>query len=213
MARRPLAAITASLYSTTTVSATTKPLSAAQRALIDSVLRVDQAGEIGANTIYQGQLAVLGRDPALRPVLEHMRDQEVVHLDAFNRLIPQWRARPSLLTPVWHAAGFAVGAASAALGKEGAMALTDAVETVIGEHYNDQVRKLVAILDEPGNENLERREELLELVETLKKFRDEELDHRTIALEHNAAGAPGAAILKPLLMTGCRAVIEVAKRV
>ncbi|KAL7746204.1 ubiquinone biosynthesis monooxygenase Coq7 [Sorochytrium milnesiophthora] len=105
--------------------------------MIGSMLRVNQAGEIGANWIYKGQLAVLGRDPKTGPMLQHMLDQEVHHLETFNKLIPEFRARPSALYPVWQAAGFVVGVGSALLGKRAAMACTEAVETVIGNHYNE----------------------------------------------------------------------------
>src|SRR5689334_6876549 len=55
---------------------------------IDRMIRVDHAGEYGAIQIYAAQIAVLGPgDPALKKTLEHMREQEYVHLSALNRLI------------------------------------------------------------------------------------------------------------------------------
>lgn len=110
--------------------------------LIKPMIRVDQAGEIGANYIYMGQIAVLGKDKNLRPILQEMWDQEKVHLARFDELIAQHRVRPTLLRPLWEIAGFAVGAGTALMGKEAAMACTEAVETVIGDHYNDQLRTL-----------------------------------------------------------------------
>ncbi len=69
-----------------------------------------------------------------------MWDQEKDHLAAFETMMPQYRVRPTALLPIWHLAGFALGAGSALIGgKEGAMAATVAVESVITEHYNDQV--------------------------------------------------------------------------
>lgn len=115
---------------------------------IKPMIRVDQAGEIGANYIYMGQMAVLGKDKNLRPILQEMWDQEKVHLARFDELIAQHRVRPTLLRPLWEIAGFAVGAGTALMGKEAAMACTEAVETVIGDHYNDQLRKLVQLNDQ-----------------------------------------------------------------
>ncbi|KAJ3370627.1 hypothetical protein GGF31_003941 [Allomyces arbusculus] len=189
-----------------------KKLTREQHQLLDEILRVDQAGEIGANFIYKGQMAVLGRDPKVGPLLHHMWEQEVVHLDKFNALIPQWRARPSLLYPLWEAAGYAVGVGSALLGKEAAMACTEAVETVIGSHYNDQIRALLQLLDEPGSENLERRDEIERLVETLQKFRDDELEHLHTAVEHDAGKAPMHGVFTAVVQGGCKLAIEVAKR-
>src|SRR4051794_16055280 len=90
--------------------------STAEKVLLDRMIRVDQAGEIGANWIYRGQLAVLGRDPSVAPVIQEMWDQEKKHLSKFDELVAHHRVRPTLLRPVWEAAGFALGAGTAFLG-------------------------------------------------------------------------------------------------
>ncbi|VEL15433.1 unnamed protein product [Protopolystoma xenopodis] len=113
------------------------------RALLDKIIRVDHAGEIGANRIYQGQLAILGKTPD-GPTISQMCDQEKVHLATFEELIPKYRVRPTLLRPLWDVCGFALGMGTALLGREAAMACTVAVESVIGDHYNDQIRELMA---------------------------------------------------------------------
>ncbi|KXS09761.1 ubiquinone biosynthesis protein COQ7 [Gonapodya prolifera JEL478] len=170
---------------------------------IDALLRVDHAGEIGANVIYKGQIAVLGRDKAVRPMLQHMLDQEVVHLAEFDSLLAEHRTRPSLLRPLWEATGFTLGAVTAAMGKEAAMACTEAVETVIGEHYNDQIRDLLERGDPKD----------AQLIATLKRFRDEELEHKDIAVENDSQQAPFYTALSTVIQQGCRAAIWVAKRV
>ncbi|RIB27785.1 ubiquinone biosynthesis protein COQ7 [Gigaspora rosea] len=116
-----------------------------QKKLIDSMIRVDQAGEIGANWIYKGQMAVLGGDKKVGPVIQEMWEQKKYHLCTFDEMIPRHRVRPSLLRPVWEATGFILGVSTALIGKEAAMACTEAVETVIGEHYNDQLRDLLHV--------------------------------------------------------------------
>ena len=105
------------------------------------MIRVDHAGEYGAKRIYEGQLAVLKRTPAAK-IIRHMKDQEQEHLDAFERLIVERRVRPTVLHPIWHVAGFALGAATALLGQRAAMACTVAVEEVIDEHYAEQAEQL-----------------------------------------------------------------------
>src|SRR5215470_4425335 len=105
--------------------------------LIDRVIRVDQAGEYGARRIYEGQLAVLPPGPG-RVAVEHMAAQERRHLAAFDQMLSDRRARPTALQPLWHVAGFALGAATALLGAKAAMACTVAVEEVIDEHYRRQ---------------------------------------------------------------------------
>jgi len=107
--------------------------------MIDRIIRVDHAGEFGADRIYAGQHAVL-ENTSVGGTIQHMWDQEKHHLDTFNKLIPRTRTRPTLLLPFWEVAGYALGAGTALMGKEAAMACTVAVEASITEHYNDQIR-------------------------------------------------------------------------
>ncbi|KAI9363999.1 ubiquinone biosynthesis protein Coq7 [Zopfochytrium polystomum] len=168
------------------------------------MLRVDQAGEIGADAIYRGQMAVLGSNKDVGPAIQHMWDQEKLHLDVMNRLVGENRIRPSALTPFWTAAGFALGAGSALLGKEAAMACTEAVEDVINEHYNDQIRELIQI---EGNKEIEK------LQNVIREFRDDELGHMHTAVEYDSKKAPLYDPLTAIVRQGCRVAIWVASRV
>ena len=166
--------------------------------LIDRILRVDQAGEIGAVRIYQGQRAVLaGRGAA--PLIEHMAVQERKHLDTFNRLIGERGTRPSVLSPLWHVAGYALGAATALMGETAAMACTAAVEEVIDGHYAAQKEALGE--SEP------------ELRATIEEFRVEEVEHRDTAIAHGAQSTPGYRVLSEAIKIGCRAAIWMAERI
>ena len=99
---------------------------------VEAMIRVDHAGEYGAVRIYEGQLSVLGGRPsAAAAAVRHMAEQEKRHLEAFDNLVNARKVRPTALEPVWRIAGFALGAASAMLGEEAAMACTAAVEDVI----------------------------------------------------------------------------------
>ena len=164
---------------------------------IARMIRVDQAGEYGARRIYEGQLAVLGRTPA-GPVIRTMHEQELAHLQTFDRLIAERRVRPTLLQPVWHVAGFALGAATALMGEKAAMACTVAVEEVIDEHYARQAEQLGA--DEA------------ELKETIEQFREDELEHRDTGLEHDAEGAPAYPVLTGAIKAGSRLAIWLSER-
>jgi ubiquinone biosynthesis monooxygenase Coq7 len=68
-----------------------------------------------------------------------MWDGEKKHIAAFDKLVTQHDIRPTALYPVWKAMAFGLGAGTAIMGKRAAMACTEAVETVIGEHYNESV--------------------------------------------------------------------------
>lgn len=168
-----------------------------ERETLHRMIRVDHAGEYGAARIYAGQLAVLGKSRKAE-VLRHMRDQERAHLDTFDAMVADRRVRPTALLPLWHLAGFALGAATAALGERAAMACTEAIEETIDAHYTDQIDRL------PDAE--------APLRETLAKFRAEEREHRDIARDHGAAEAPGHRLLTAAIRTGCRLAIRLSER-
>lgn len=168
------------------------------RQLVERILRVDHAGEYGAKRIYDGQLAVLGKSAAA-PTIRHMAQQEQAHLDAFDRLLPERRVRPTLLSPLWHVGGFALGAATALLGEKAAMACTEAVEEVIDEHYARQIEKLGEA--EP------------ELRGTIEQFRADEITHRDTARAEGAAEAPGYELLSKGIRAITRGAIWLSERV
>ena len=158
-------------------------------ASVARALRVDHAGEYGAARIYAGQLAVLGRSEAA-PVLREMQAQEQLHLERFADLIVRRRVRPTAMLPLWHLAGFVLGAA---------MACTVAVEEAIDAHYADQI----AALDDSEDE----------LRETLGRFRQDELHHRDIALQHGAEQALGYRLLSSAIKAGCKLAIRISERI
>jgi ubiquinone biosynthesis monooxygenase Coq7 len=161
------------------------PPTARTPADLDRFLRVNHAGERAAQTIYKGQLAIL-KNHEQAAEIQHMMEQEQEHLDTFDTLLNDYNVRPSLFDPVWGVAGFILGATTAAMGPKAAMACTIAVEEVIGEHYATQVGHLKAQNREP------------ELTKTLERFRDEELEHRDIAIEHDGREATGYPLLRVL---------------
>ncbi|MBL6601318.1 MAG: demethoxyubiquinone hydroxylase family protein [Candidatus Puniceispirillaceae bacterium] len=165
---------------------------------IERFLRVDHAGERAAQQIYKGQLAVLANHE-MADEIRHMMDQEVEHLETFDSLLNERQVRPSLLDPLWGAAGFTLGVVTAAMGPKAAMACTIAVEEVIGEHYQKQADIL--------------GEDERELQATVERFRDEELEHRDIAVEHDGREARHYSLLRKVIQRGCRTAIKIAEKV
>jgi 3-demethoxyubiquinol 3-hydroxylase len=166
--------------------------------LIDRILRVDHAGEYGAVRIYEGQLRVLGRSRAA-PVIRRMAAKEREHLAKFDEILPKRRVRPSLLQPLWHVAGFALGAATAAMGPRAAMACTVAVEEVIDEHYGKQVALL-------GDDEKELRD-------LCERYRKDEVEHGQEALAQGARRAIAYRPLTAAVKAGSRAAIWLAERI
>ncbi len=166
---------------------------------IATFIRVDQAGEYGARRIYEGQLAVLGENHPKSATIRHMYDQELHHLQTFDQMLLERRVRPTALQPLWHVAGFALGAATALMGEKAAMACTVAVEEVIDEHYAKQSAALGP--DEAP------------LKETIEQFRAEELEHRDTGLAEGAEETPGYEVLVTGIKAGSRLAIWLSERV
>ena len=169
------------------------------KTILNEIIRVDHAGEYGATRIYDGQIAVFGKDSKIGKTIQHMADQEQEHIEKFNELLVEKRVRPTALLPVWNIAGFALGAGTALMGEKAAMACTVAVEKVIGEHYREQ-------------QNLLEDDEK-ELKKTIAKFEKDELEHHDIGLEHDAENAPGYKVMTKVIEIGCKAAIAISKKI
>jgi len=179
-----------------------RPGPAGPSARLEEILRVDHAGELAAVYIYRGQRAVLNKAPGKDRIayqLQEMEAHEAEHLAAFNQLLTQRRVRPTLLTPVWRAAAFALGAGTALMGEKAAHACTEAVETVIEKHYAGQIAELTE--REPG------------LAAELTRFRDDELSHRDQAISEGAREAPLYPLLSAVIAAGCRTAIKISEKV
>ncbi len=174
-----------------------RPGDPSPEAQLERLVRVDHAGEYGARRIYEGQLAVLGRSP-VAPALKHMHQQEARHLQSFEKLMRERRVRPTVLSPVWHVAGFALGAATAMMGEKAAMACTVAVEEVIDQHYAKQAEAL-------GDDEAD-------LKAMIEEFRAEELEHRDTALAEGAEQAPAYPLLSAAIKAGSRTAIWLSER-
>lgn len=163
------------------------------------MIRVDQAGEYGATRIYGGQLAILGDRGPSAQLVAGMAAQEERHRAFFDAMMARRGVRPTALQPIWNVAGFALGAVTAAIGPEAAMACTAAVETEIDLHYRQQ-------LEELGESDPE-------LSDAVAEFRAEELEHLDTAMASGAEHAPAYPLLSGLIRAGCRAAIALSKRI
>lgn len=166
---------------------------------VKSMIRVDHAGEYGAVRIYSGQLAFLRKGSKAHALVSHMAEQEKQHLQTFEALMREREVRPTVLQPLWHVAGYALGAATALMGEKAAFACTVAVESVIDEHYREQQTRLGE--DEPN------------LAKTIETFRAEEMEHHDTALAQDAENAPLYPLLSGLIKRGSRLAIWLSSRI
>lgn len=195
-------------------SARRRPLSPSQQKFLDAALRVNQAGELAATLIYTAQTPPITKaHPHLRPLMKHMYDQEAGHFAKFNLLLAKHRIRPTAMYPVWQAAATVLGWGTGVMGREAAMACTEAVETEIGGHYNGQVRELLGWVKGMEERGEEVGEELTELVSDIRRIRDEELEHLDHAVENDAKSAKPYELLTGVIRAGCRGAIWVSEKV
>ena len=170
----------------------------------EEMLRVDHAGEYGAVAIYRGQRAVFERLPhkaRMTGLLREMEEGEQHHLAEFDRLLTERRVRPTALAPLWQAAGWGLGAATALMGEKAAMACTSAVESVIEGHYGEQAEELEAKGENP------------DLAANFRQFREDELGHHDTAIAEGAEDAPGYKLMARAIRAGCLAAIKVSQKV
>ncbi len=170
---------------------------------LQSMLRVDQAGEYGAIRIYQGQMDVMKRKGADISSFKEMQDQEQEHLSTFNTLMIDHHVQPTILTPLWHVGGYLLGAVTAAISEKAAHACTIAVEEVIEEHYQKQIDEL----------QHDPNPMAASLKSTFEKFQAEEVHHKHLAEENGGREAPLFPILTRAIKTMSRAAIWASERV
>ncbi|MBS0185906.1 MAG: demethoxyubiquinone hydroxylase family protein [Proteobacteria bacterium] len=169
--------------------------------LIKSMIRVNQAGEYGAKRIYEGQLS-LPLSSEDKSLIQEMLIEEENHLHLFNQLAEKYNIPPTALTPFWHIAGFGLGVASSLLGKKAMMACTVAVEEVIDEHYQHQLKTLRSI----------REDYEIELQTLIEKCHKDEIAHRDLGIEHQAEEMMAYPVFKSILKTGIKLAISLSKR-
>lgn len=140
-------------------------------------MRVNHAGELAATLIYTAQTPIVTRShPHLRSLMKRMYDQEAGHFETFKKLLPRHRVRPTAMYPLWKVAASVLGWSTAVMGREAAMACTEAVETEIGSHYNGQVRVLLEMIRDMEARGEDVGHEIRELVDCVRRIRDEELE-------------------------------------
>jgi ubiquinone biosynthesis monooxygenase Coq7 len=165
-------------------------------------IRVDHAGERGAIKIYEGQLLALKtfkQDEDLKKQIEEMKEHEKEHYEFFRQEIKKRNINPTKLLPLWDLLGVTLGFGTAMLGKKAAMLCTASVEEVIDGHYKNQIHTL--------------EDDEKELKKKIKKFRDDELNHKDLAYEGGATKEGLYGLLDKVIKTSSRVAIKISKKI
>ena len=165
---------------------------------IKEIIRVNQAGELGAIQIYKGQLAVLKKKPISRE-LNEMLEKEYNHYETFNKLIIDYKVRPTALNPIWKVGAYGIGVITAMMGKKATMACTEAVEEVIINHYEKQTEYL--------------KDKDKKLSKITKKFCAEEKEHLNLAKKHDTGSDLFHTALKLGIKNISKAAIKISEKV
>ena len=137
-------------------------LSSDEKTHAAGLMRVNHAGEVAAQGLYQGH-AVASSDPSIERQMRQAADEELDHLGWCEHRLDELDSRPSLLGPVWYAGAFVLGAASGALGDRWSLGFVQETERQVSEHLTGHLDKL------PPDDSRSRA--------IVRQMRDEEEEH------------------------------------
>jgi len=147
----------------------------AQVKTVAGLMRVNHAGEVCAQALYQGQ-ALTAKEPKVREALNDAAVEENDHLAWCRQRLDELGARTSLLDPLWYAGSFAVGATAGLAGDRWSLGFLAETERQVVEHLEEHLRRI------PGEDS---RTKVI-----LVQMRDDEAGHATTAVEQGAADLP-----------------------
>lgn len=150
-------------------------LSAAERAQAAGLMRVNHAGEVAAQALYEAH-ALWARDPRTRGAMEQAAREEEDHLAWCEARLDALGSRPSLLQPFWYAGSFLIGSAASLLGDRWGLGFVAETERQVVRHLDSHLAQLPAA-DAPSRA-------------IVRQMRDDESRHATRAVESGGAELP-----------------------
>ncbi|MGI9202327.1 MAG: 2-polyprenyl-3-methyl-6-methoxy-1,4-benzoquinone monooxygenase [Woeseiaceae bacterium] len=139
------------------------------------LMRVNHAGEMAAQGLYQGHAAV-ARDDSIGEQMRQAAEEEFDHLAWCEQRLTELDSKPSKLNPIWYAGSFAIGAASGLLGDKWSLGFIAETERQVCEHLNSHLQRL------PDDDDRSRA--------IVSQMRDEEQEHGENADKAGAADLP-----------------------
>lgn len=171
-------------------------LSAAEKKHAAGLMRVNHAGEICAQALYQGQ-ALTAKLPAVREEMEHAADEEIDHLAWCEERIKQLGSHTSLLNPLWYGLSFGIGASAGLISDKISLGFVAATEEQVCKHLQSHLESL------PANDQKSRA-----IIETML---DDEAKHAHTALA--AGGTDFPAPVKGFMSLVSKAMTATSYRV
>ena len=152
-----------------------KPMSATEKSHAAALMRINHAGEVAAQGLYQGHAAIT-HNPSIKNHMQCAADEERDHLAWCEQRLKELDSRPSHLNPVWYGGAFAIGAASGILGDRWSLGFIEETERQVVQHLTEHLDRL------PANDEKSRA--------IIHKMRDEEALHGANAKDAGASDLP-----------------------
>ncbi len=151
-------------------------LSDDERKLSAALMRVNHAGEVAAQALYQGQ-ALTASTPEMRALLHHAATEEADHLNWTAQRLEALNSRPSLLSPVWYTGAFLLGAVAGRMGDPVSLGFLAETERQVEDHLKDHLDRL------PVADAASRA--------VVVQMKQDEVNHMNAALKAGGADLPG----------------------
>ncbi len=160
-------------------------LTAAERKHSAALMRINHAGEVCAQALYQGQ-ALTARNQEVRDSMQQASDEENDHLLWCNQRLQELESHPSYLGPLWYTGSFAIGALAGAIGDRWSLGFVAETERQVVKHLEGHLQR-ISNKDEKS-------------IAILEQMKSDEAAHATNAVKSGAAELP-AAVKKLMTLT------------
>ncbi|MEJ2565947.1 MAG: 2-polyprenyl-3-methyl-6-methoxy-1,4-benzoquinone monooxygenase [Gammaproteobacteria bacterium] len=152
-------------------------LAANERRQVAGLMRVNHAGEVSAQALYQGQ-ALTAKLTEVRAKMERAALEENDHLAWCEQRLKELDSHTSVLNPLWYAGSFTIGALAGAAGDKWSLGFVVETERQVVKHLEEHLERL------PAQDHKSRA--------ILEQMKEDEAHHATTALEAGSAELPGA---------------------
>jgi ubiquinone biosynthesis monooxygenase Coq7 len=119
------------------------PLTAEERRESAALMRVNHAGEVAAQALYNGQ-SLLARSAATRDLLDNAAREERDHLAWCAARLDELGSAPSMLTPFWYAGSYCIGVLAAVADDARSLGFVSETERQVEMHLRDHLERLPA---------------------------------------------------------------------
>jgi len=171
-------------------------LSSEEKRQAAGLMRVNHAGEMAAQALYQGQ-SITARDSSIRDQLRHASIEESDHLNWCRTRLDELGEKPSRLDPLWYAGSFAIGVTAGIAGDRWNLGFLAETEHQVVRHLDKHLQEL------PKNDERSRA--------IVMQMRIDELGHATLAENLGAATLPKA--INTVMGFTSKVMTSLAKRI